>query len=167
MLNSLPLSTFNFAANFHYAHTTTSSAAGAAYRGPPNLLLPRGSTVSPDRYWGHWNFRDGAAQESGPPPVIRQALQALHQRSSAVRQLTLEREGSFEQRDAALRLNPDLAPLVGRSAPRPPPLDGGLNLAGAHQLAASGGEAVEEPYDAHEPYAEGPDDEEPHQEISS
>ena len=34
---------------------------------------------------------------------------------------------------------------MGRPAPRPPPLDAGLHLAGAHQLAASAGEPVEEP----------------------
>ena len=76
--------------------------------------------------------------------MVRQALQSLHQRSGAVRRITLERERSFEQRNALLSC-PGLAELVGRPAPRPPPLDVGLHLAGAHQLAASAGEAVEEP----------------------
>ena len=107
------------------------------------LLLPRGSTV-PDRYWGHWNLRDGTAQEPGPPPVVRQALQSLRQRSDMVRRITLDREGSFEQRNALLSC-PGLAELVGRPAPRPPQLDVGLQLNGAHQLAEAAGEAVEEP----------------------
>ena len=72
---------------------------------------------------------------------------------------------------AALSLNPDLAELVGRPAPRPPPLDGGLHLAGAHQLAASAGEAVEEPDEharhAQEHFSDGPDDEDPSYELDA
>ena len=56
----------------------------------------------------------------------------------------MEREGSFEQRNALLSC-PGLAELVGRPAPRPPLLDVGLHMDGAHQLAEAAGEAVEDP----------------------
>ena len=122
------------------------------------LLLPRGLST-PERYWGHWNLRDGTAQEPGPPPVIRQALQSLHQRSSTVRRLTLDRESSFEQHNAMLS-SPGLAELVGRAAPRPPRVAVGLARADSHQAAASNevGEDQMEPDQASETDGEASED---------
>ena len=122
------------------------------------LLLPRGLST-PDRYWGHWNLRDGTAQEPGPPPVVRQALQSLHQRSGTVRRITLDREGSFEQHNAMLSC-PGLAELVGRPAPRPPRVDVGLNRADTHQAEARD-DVVEEPMEqGHVREADGEEHEE-------